>query len=262
MNLGIKSKKEMNGIQKASIFKRLSATLLDIVLIAIIATGIMFAVSAIADYDKYADELEEHYSYFEEKYGFKMDMTEEEYNHLSEEDKLKFQESYNEFFKDERVVYLYSMTTNLILIMVTLGVLFGILIVEFIIPLILKNGQTVGMKVFNICLVKNNCVKVNGIVLFTRSILGMFVVEAMIPLYILILIIFSSANIFMLILLVGIFVLEIGVFFFTENRCLLHDVFAYSVVVDKSLQIIFESEEELIKYKQEEHAKFVKNSKN
>lgn len=262
MNLGIKSKKEMTGIQNASIFKRLSAALLDIILVAIIATGVMFGISAITNYDQYTEELESYYKEYETKYGFSLDMSEDDYNKMSEEEKKEFQEAYNDFFQKEKVLYLYNMTTNLILVMVTLGALFGILIVEFIIPLILKDGQTIGMKCFGICLVKNNCVKVNGIVLFVRSILGMFAVETMIPLYIMILIIFSSANIFMLILLVGIILLNIIVFLFTSNKCLLHDVFAYTVVVDKSLQVIFESEEELIQYKKEVHANKVQKNTN
>jgi hypothetical protein len=35
-----------------------------------------------------------------------------------------------------------------------------------------------------------------------------------------------------------------------KNNALIHDIIAYTVVVDKESQLIFENEDELIKYKQ------------
>ena len=49
--MDIKIKNEMYKIQKASVWKRISAGLLDFIVLMILATGVMTLISYITDYD-------------------------------------------------------------------------------------------------------------------------------------------------------------------------------------------------------------------
>ena len=54
---------------------------------------------------------------------------------------------------------------------------------------------------------------------------------------------------------------NIILFFATKNRTPIHDIFAYTVATDMKLQMIFQSEEELIEKKTLRHDETVKTSK-
>ena len=58
----------INDIQKASIWKRFAAALLDFILIATIAVGMAALISLITGYDRANDRLNEIYAEYEEKY--------------------------------------------------------------------------------------------------------------------------------------------------------------------------------------------------
>ena len=74
----------ITSIQKASLLKRISASLLDVILTAIISVGIAYALSLIIGYDKHLDNLESKYEYYETTYDVEFgkdpsELTEEEY---------------------------------------------------------------------------------------------------------------------------------------------------------------------------------------
>ena len=56
-------------LQKASTLKRISAFILDAILVCIVATGFAFVASQITDYDGHSERLEAYYSEYETKYG-------------------------------------------------------------------------------------------------------------------------------------------------------------------------------------------------
>ena len=74
--------------------------------------------------------------------------------------------------------------TSLLFIIVVVSVLIAVLIIEFMIPMFLKDGMTLGKKIFSICLMKTNCVKISTFQLFVRTVFGKYVVEIMIPILI------------------------------------------------------------------------------
>lgn len=260
-NFDVKIRNDMYKIQKATLWKRFASGLLDFILIMIIASGIMVVISTITNYDEKNNELQAYYQEYADKYGIKLDITQEEYEKLTIEEQEKYQQASEELAKDERVLGVYNLIINLMLLMTSIGILVGVIIVEFVVPIILKNGQTLGKKCFGICLVKNNSVKVNNICLFVRSLLGIYTVEIMIPLYVLILLIFGSGNLIFLILGVGIIIFDLILVLVTPEHKAIHDAFAYTVVVDKSIQMIFENEEQLIEFKKELHNQEVEKKK-
>ena len=205
--------------------------------------------------------MESYYSEYEAEYGVNFDITTEEYENLSDAEKKIYEEVTEKITKDERIIKVYNYIVNLMLLMTSVGILIAVIIVEFILPIILKNGQTLGKKCMGICLVKSNSVKVNNFCLFVRAIFGMYTIEIMIPIYVLILIIFGSGTIIILLFAAGIILLNLGLLVFSQDNLLIHDAFASTVVVDKSVQMIFENEEQLIEFKKELHAKSVESKK-
>ena len=73
--------------QRASILKRVSAFLLDIILISVLATGFAWLISIIVNYDAHSDKLNESYNAYYEAYGIDSELKEEEYNAMTDEEK-------------------------------------------------------------------------------------------------------------------------------------------------------------------------------
>lgn len=236
-------------LQKASILKRISAWLLDFILIAILATGFGYLLSLIVDFNGCYDQIvayEEDYN----AHGIEsLLVTEEMYNGLS----VEAQEYYNSM-RAEVYAAVYQCLIRIFLI-VSLALFFAYLILEFILPLIFKNGQTVGKKIFSIGVMQISGVRLKNVALFVRAILGKYTLEAMVPIAIVYVFMFFEPSIILLLVIVAIGILQIVLFFASKKFSLIHDVLSSSVVVDMQSQMIFESTEEMVVYKEEVHAK-------
>ncbi len=250
----------MLDLQKASVLKRVSAFLLDIILLLILITGFAFVLSLATGYDGYNERLEAVEQTYEEKYGVSFDISEEEYNKMTEDQRKYFDEAYAEFAKDEDALYLYNMQFNLILLISTVSILLAYVVLELILPLVFKNGQTVGKKIFGIALMHTNGVRLSTLALFVRTVLGKFTLETMIPVYIFIMAVFGTLGLTGTIMLLLILVLQIGVILITKTNSCIHDLLANTVAVDLSSQMIFDSVDAMNEYKKKIHAEQVKNA--
>ncbi len=250
----------MLDLQKASVLKRVSAFLLDMILLLILITGFAFVLSLVTGYDGYNERLEAVEQEYEDKYGVSFDISEEEYNKMPEEQRKYFDEVYTEFSKDEEALYLYNMQFNLILMISTVSILLSYVVLELILPLVFKNGQTVGKKIFGIALMHTNSVRLTTMALFVRTILGKFTLETMIPVYIFIMAVFGTLGLTGTIMLLLILVLQIGVILITKTNSCIHDLLANTVAVDLSSQMIFDSVDAMNEYKKKIHAEQVKNA--
>lgn len=241
-------------IQKASIWKRVAAWILDLILLAVIAAGVMWLLSAVLNYSRYSDQVNDAYAYYEESYGISFDIPLEEYNTLSEVDRQNWDAAYEALIADEEAMQAYNMSVNLILVITTGGILIATLLLQLVVPLLLKHGQTVGKKAFSLGVIRQDGVKMNTLQLFIRTILGQFTLETMIPVYIVLMIFWGSIGIIgpaiLAILAVGQMVC-MGV---TRNNAALHDLLAGTTVVDLSSQKVFNSTEELLEYTKQVHA--------
>lgn len=257
-------------LQKANFWKRISAYLLDCILTILIASGAALAVSSIVGYDAclsaYNTREQAYVQQAEEKYNVKLEMTQEEYNALSQEEKTQYDETkalaWEEINKallaDNECVALRSKISTLIILIVCVSTLIGVFCAYFLIPVFLKNGQTLGKKVFGLAVMRSNCVKISNSVLFIRSIVGLYAMETMFPLFICMMIVARILGIVGIVVLVLFFALQIGVMIATQTNSSIHDLLSDCVVVDFASQQIFETEEALIAYKQELHAQEVK----
>lgn len=241
-------------LQKASILKRFSAFLLDFILICILATGFGALLSVIVDFNGCYDQIVA----YEEEYkthGIEtLLVTEELYNTLSAD-----AQQYYHSVRENVYALVYQCIMKMFLI-VSLGLFFAFLILEFVIPLCLKNGQTVGKKIFSIGVMQISGVKLKHFALFVRSILGKYTIETMVPIAILFAFIFAEPSIILLIVILAIIVLQIVLFFATKTFSLIHDVLSSSVVVDMQSQMIFNSVDEMTAYKEELHRQDVEKA--
>ncbi|MCD7756384.1 MAG: RDD family protein [Firmicutes bacterium] len=243
-------------LQKASMWKRISALLLDVILLSILAVGFAALFSSLFHFDTYNSQLTAAYERYEEEFGYDFDITQDEYDAMSEEERSGYDAAVtaaNEALAaDEEAVYAYGMLLNLTLLILTLSILLSYAVLEFALPLIFGNGQTVGKKIFGIGLMRTDGVKITTFMLFVRTFLGKFTIETMIPVLILVMLYFGVSGIgFIGLVIIGLILLLQVVFLITTHtNSAIHDMLACTVAVDLSSQMIFGSPEELIAYKQ------------
>ena len=241
-------------LQKASLSKRIAAALLDFMLLIIIVTGIVTVLANLFGYKAHIDAMEARQKFFETKYDVVFQITEEDYNKLPAEQREKYDTAVEALFEDEEFLYAYNMQVSLTLLIITAGILLGILVVDFIIPLWLKDGQTMGKKIFGLGLVRIDGVQVTKLQLFIRAILGKFTIETMIPVYIFIMIYFNTANIGSIAILAALLLGQIICMIVTKTNAPIHDLLAGTAVIDVPSQRIFKSKEELLEYTKKIHA--------
>ena len=244
-------------LQKASMWKRISAFLFDVILLGIAAVGVAFILSTILRFDSYNDALQAAYDGYEAAYDVVFEITEEEYLRMTEADHERYNTAYAALIADQEAMYNYNMVMNLTLVITTLSILAAYLILEFFIPIRLGNGQTLGKKIFGIGVMRVDGVKVVPPLLFIRTILGKFTIETMIPVLIIIMIFFNSIGIVGILILGLILLLQVILMIVTHTNSCIHDVLAKTVTVDIASQMIFEREEEMIEYKKKVHAEKV-----
>ena len=247
-------------LQKASLLKRASAWILDMILLLVLVTGFATAISSALHFDSHTQVVTQRQAHYESQYGVKFEMTQEEYEKLTPEQKQITEEAYKAFAEDKEAIYHYNMIVNLSMVILSLSVLLGFLGLEFAVPLLFGNGQTVGKRVFGIAVMKQNGVKVNTVTMFVRTVLGKFTFEAMLPLLLLLMMLLGLIGIVGPGVILALLVAEIIIMITSRTNATIHAKLAQTVAVDMHSQLIFASEEELMAYKQRLHEEKVRNS--
>ncbi len=286
-------------LKKIGFVKRASALLLDAILLAVLTTGFMWIISLICHYSREEALANEQYAAWEtfrEEYIKSKDGKQgiaEYYGFTYEEDEnggytvskdgigkslddvllaLDASEGKDEATAEAYTAYKalppaqivnaqYRYVYTMLFMMVSIGILLSYLLLEFALPLIFKNGQTIGKKVFGICLVRPDCVKITALSLFARTVLGKFAIETMFPVLLVFLFFFSHLGWLAIVLFAGIILLNVVMYFTSRNRTPIHDLLAGTVAVDMRLQRIYASEEELNREKALTQRELVENSK-
>lgn len=243
-------------LQKADIWKRASAGLFDLILLIIGSVGCIFLISLIVGFGNYSERYDAVQKKYEDKYGVSFSEIEdaEEFAALPTEQQELINKAFGEFAADEEANYLFNMLFQLTVLTVTFGILIAFLILEFAIPLMLKNGQTLGKKIFGIAVMRLEGVKISGPILFIRSILGKYTIETMVPIMLLLMTAFGVVGILGIGVILLIFLTGIVMMFITKTNSPIHDMLANTVTVDMASQLIFDTPEELLEYKKKIHA--------
>lgn len=241
-------------LQKAGMWKRISAALFDLILLGIVIVGAAFILSALTGYDACGQTVTDAYAYYEQAYGVNFELTQEEFDALGAEERTRYDEAYQALCEDSEAMYAYNMMVNLTLLISSISILIGYLITEFAVPLLMGNGQTLGKKIFGIALMRTDFIRVSAPLLFIRTILGKYTFETMVPVLICIMIYFNMAGPVAVLVLGAIPLLQIILLIATRTNSMIHDLLAKTVAVDYASQRIFEDEQELVEYKQKLHA--------
>ena len=239
--------------QRASMLKRVPAWLLDIILLITLATGFMAGLSYVLDVDSQLQKLDAIYVKYETEYGIDFTKTSEDLAKLPEEELAKYEAAAAALDKDTEAQATYQLLLNLTLITLGVGILGAFLLLEFLVPLLLKNGQTLGKKVFGVALMRKDGIKVTTFMMFARSILGKYTVETMVPVLFIVGLFFNAVGGIGLILLVVFLLAQVIVPFATRDKTAFHDLMACTVAVDLSSQMIFDTVEEQEEYHKRLH---------
>lgn len=241
-------------LQKASALKRASAWLLDAILLLVLACGFGMALSSMLHFDDYSNTLNACYEKYEKEYGIDF----EDYSNLTEEQQARYEAADAALQKDEEAQRAYNMVIYLSLTIITCSILLSFLTLEFGVPVLFGNGQTVGKRVFGIALMRVDGVRITTFALFVRSILGKYTIETMIPALILMMMFLGVIGIVGPAVILVIFGVQVALVITSKTNSAIHDHMAATVAVDLASQMIFNTPEDLMEYKKRIHAENVK----
>lgn len=247
-------------IQKANFWKRISAWLFDAILAVVLALGCCYLAVIVTNFDKHINQynahLEQYYEEYEKKYGVDFSLSEEDYNKMSKAEQEEYTAKITEAEKEiqlalnEDATYL-ALSKKIFtstLIITAASILASHLVLYFVVPLLFKNGQTLGKKIFGIAVIRTNCVKASNPVIFIRSIVGLYAMETIFPLFIVMMIYFGYLGIIGTVTLLLFLVMQLAVMITTQTNSSIHDLLSDTMVVDFVSQRIFDTEEERIAY--------------
>lgn len=244
----------MDDLQKASMWKRISAFLFDVILLGITVVLFAWALSAALGFDRHYDRLNACYAQYEEAYGVSFQLSLSEYEALTDAERETLLAAYDALSADADANYAYQMMLQLSVLITSLSILLGYGALEFAVPLALKHGRTLGKRIFGLSLMQTNGVKVGAVQMFIRTFLGKYAIETMIPALILIMIYWNVIGVVGPVVLALIALLQLILLIATRTNSPIHDLMAGTVVVDYASQMIFDSREAMIAYKEKKHA--------
>ena len=237
-----------NDLQKASMLKRISAASFDVIVLACLVVILAVGLSALFGYDDYHARMDAAYEKYGQMYNVDVSISWEDYEKLPEEQKLRYEEALAAINEDQEVMRNYSMVINLTLIIASVSILLGYMALEFLVPLWLGNGQTLGKKIFGIALMRTDGVKVTPFMMFVRTVLGKYTLETMIPVLIIIMLLFQPVGLMGIFVIGLILVLQIVLLLATRTNSALHDLLACTVAVDMASQMMFDTPEARLAY--------------
>ena len=241
-------------LQKASMWKRISAFMFDFIVTIMFTMGFATVINVFCDYDQKAADLNAYYTKYEEFYGIYFDISEEDFNQLTTEQQGVYQEANKALQNDAGFQKASKNILTLMILMYCGGALIALLLWYFVIPLFFGYGRTMGKKIFGLAVIRTNCVKASTPVLFIRAVVGFYAIEIMAPLALL------SMGLVGMIAAGLVVVLQIFVMITTHTNSSIHDLLSDTVVVDFASQQIFDKQEDLLHFMQEEHNKAVEKA--
>jgi len=241
-------------LQKAGLWKRIAAWMLDAMLLAVLAVGCCLILSSLLGYDGYTQTWDDACARYEQQYSIEFAITQEKYESFSAEEKQAYDSAYEQLITDDQAMYAYNMMVNLMLVIATMGILLATILLEFAVPLLFGNGQTLGKKMFSLCVVHKDCIKVNPLQMFTRSVLGKFAIETMIPAYVILMQFWGTISIFGHAIMIALLLGQCICIAVTKNHSAIHDLLAGTAVADMSSQMIFATRQDLVDYQKIIHA--------
>jgi uncharacterized RDD family membrane protein YckC len=250
-------------LQKASFWKRASAFLFDLVIMIVVVVGIASLMSMAMKYELHYNNMEHERDIEKQKieaeYGCELDLS-VGYSQMTEQQKEMYEKLDNAISENDTFQAAALLLLNYSLVICLVSTFAAYAILEFAVPMIFGNGQTLGKKLFSIGVIRTNTVKAKPFVLFVRMLFGKYTIETVLPLFVVIMMFFGFIGIVGPVVLLGLLLLEVIAMLVTRTRSALHDLIADCCVVDMTTQMVFESEQALLDYKKKIHEENVANS--
>ncbi len=231
-----------NDLQRATVSKRVFAFLLDFILASILIAGLYVLLAAVLRPNEYQKRYTEILSSYEERYGVSFDTSQEAFDAMSEEEKENYRNAVDAMNADSEANRAITTAYRRTLIIFVTGILTSLLILEFVVPLFLGDGRTLGKRLFGVGVMRRTGIRVNATTLFVRSVIGKGVLEIIFPILILILSVSGITGFFGILLLAVLMIVQIAVYMRSGEGILLHDLLSNTVTVDWASQRIFADE--------------------
>jgi uncharacterized RDD family membrane protein YckC len=248
----------MYDLQKANVWKRISAAFLDVILLFIATLGFALLLTSVLGFDGYMAQKDALDAQYMEEYGLDPTLTQEELDAFTDMEKESYQaavDAANEAIRnDPELSRLLGMILSLAMVIVIFSILLSYLIFEFLVPLLFKNGQTLGKKIFGVAVMRVDGVRLTPFLLFARTVLGKYTIGTMVPVFAVVLMLFGKMSFLGVLIVGGLTLLQAILFFGSRNHTPIHDKLAQTVAVDMASQMIFDSPEALLEYKKRLHA--------
>lgn len=235
-------------LQKASLSKRIAAGLLDVMLLLVVVVGFAALLTWLFGYESHGIAMNQRTTFYESQYDVDFSISQEEYTAMTEAQRKHFDEAWAARGQDEQWAYHFNMVVSLTLLITTFSILLGLVLLEVIVPLLLKNGQTIGKKAFALGVMRVDAVQITPLQLVVRTVLGKFTIETMISVYLIIMIFFQMVGMTGPLVILGLLVTQLICMIATKTNSMIHDLLAGTVVVDISSQKIFRTTTDLIDY--------------
>lgn len=245
----------MSEFYKAKPIKRFVAYVIDMLLLLAITFGVMVPMCSWLGYEDSRAELVPFYEKYSQEYGIDLQISGTEYDELSQKQKEAYDKAYDAMNQDKDALYVMNKVLFAVLASAAVGFLVGYVILEVALPLILKNGQTIGKKAMKLCVMHKAHVTVSPWQVIFRAILGKYFIGTLIPMVLLALPelkiwIISGSLILALIAMTQAFIVLMS-----QANCGIHDKLFNTVVADFEQQHIFDTLEERRAYDAELEAR-------
>ncbi len=247
-------------LQKANFWKRISAYMFDFIITVMLTFGFATAITGLCGYDQAADKINSYYTQYEQQYGIDFNISEEDFAKLSADEQAIYNQAQKALYSDVGFQEAYQNIFELTMLMYGGGLFLAFLVWYFVVPLLFGYGRTMGKRIFGLAVIRTNCVKATTPVLFIRIFVGMYAMETLLPLTLLIMIWFDMMGIVGLITIGLLGILQIAMLIATKTNSSIHDLLTDTVVVEFASQRIFDTQDDYMQYRQEEHAKAVENA--
>ena len=194
------------------------------------------------------------------RYSVDFDISQEDYQKLSDENQKLIDNAYGEFAADPEVARLNALIFNLSFMIVSFSILIPYLLLEFVVPLLLKNGQTIGKKIFGIGVMRVDGVRISTVQLFIRTVLGKCTLETMLPIMMLMILMFNVMPLVSVGITLILVIAQFCCIAFTAFHTPIHELISATVSVDISSQLIFDTPQALLEYKKSLHAQIANST--
>lgn len=244
--------------KKATWFKRILAFGLDIILFAVLLSGAMLLVSYISGYQSDLKMLDTKYI----EYGIKVKNDVGAYEFCADVNgSTACKEAWEAFNKDTLACQYYDNVALKTLAILFGGIFITELILDYIIPMCLKNGRTIGMFCLGLAYIDVKDIKITHLQVFVHFLFGKYILVSVIPIFFFFLHFYNILPTYGLLICVIIVLANLIMKFATPRRVGFADSIARMYMIDNEAQVYCNTIEELSALKAKEAEEKAKQKK-